>query len=251
MSLMENLLNLFRVDAQVRGLQSRLESAKRFLAAQQNKLGTVLEQTNELQTRRRQVQAELHNAETEMGALSQRIEKLRAELNAAETNKQYTALLTEINTLKVQRSETETVIIEFMEHVETIAAELHDDEGRAEERTKHRDLAMARFEETTAEVGARLGELEAERDVAANNVPGKELQTFDELGRQYDGEAMSALEIVDRRNREYACSACHMHVPFESTLVLMGSNEAIVLCAACRRILYLQEETRGVLAAKS
>ena len=49
------------------------------------------------------------------------------------------------------------------------------------------------------EVGQRLAELEADREVAASAVAGRELRIFNELADAYDGEALSAIEEIDRR----------------------------------------------------
>ncbi len=250
MGLLDNLLSLFRVDAQVRGLTSRVVSAERFLTGQQSKLDAVEQQKSELETRRRQLQAKAANIEAEAGSLSARIEKLRAELNAASTNKQYTALLTEVNTVKNHHTELETQILQHMEQVEALNNQIAELEHQRAERTKQRDVARAEFEERRHAVADRLAELERERALAASQVPERELRLFDELTFRCEGEAMAALDVIDARNREYACAACNMHVPFQAVSSLRGTSEVIVRCSACQRILYLSDEARALAVRK-
>jgi predicted nucleic acid-binding Zn-ribbon protein len=250
MTLMEHLLNLFRVDAQVRGLRSRLDQAERYLAAQQSKLAAVTRQKDELETRRRQMKAKVGNAETEIASLNQRIEKLRNELNASATNKQYTALLSEINTFKAAKAEMESAVLADMETVEKLSSEIDSLETQAAERVKHRDLAKVQLEERLGDVSERLAELESERAQAAALVPEQERRIFDELSDNYAGEALACIEVIDRRNREYACGSCNMHVPFETVSALMNAGTALVRCTVCKRILFIQEETRGSLVKK-
>ena len=93
MSLTENLVNLFPLDAQVRGLRKRLESAERYFSGQSRHVEELETQRRELETRHRQIQAKIGNLEGETAVLDERLEKLRNELNAATTNKQYSAVL--------------------------------------------------------------------------------------------------------------------------------------------------------------
>lgn len=250
MALVDSLLTLFRVDGQVRGLRSRLTAAERYLAGQNKQLGDLVQQQNELNTRRKHVQALIATGEVEVKSIDLRIDKLRTELNSASNNKQYSALLTELNTIKVGRGEVEEKMLAGMEQLEQLQQQLDGLQAQIQERTKIRDAARLQLEERQADVGSRLAELETERRQAAAVVPPAALLIFDEMAEVHDGEAMSAIEEVDRRNREYACGACNMHLPFEQVSLLTSAADSLVRCPSCGRILFMQAEMRVSLAKK-
>lgn len=250
MSLIDNLINLFRIEGQVRGLRSRVESAQRYLAAQTRQVTDLETQQRELESRQLQIQARIGNLEGETQSLDERLEKLRNELNGATTNKQYTAVLTELNTAKLARSELEDRELQEMELTDSNKERLEVLAGELQERRKIQAQAEQELSNRRSEVGERLAELEAERDGAAAMIPARELKVFNELADAYDGEALASIEEIDRRHREYSCGACNMILPFQSVSQLLNSGDTLVRCTACDRILYLQEETRGALAKK-
>jgi predicted nucleic acid-binding Zn-ribbon protein len=250
MTLMENLLNLFQVDAQVRGLRSRLDVARRYLDAQQRQLDDLATQQRELQSRQRHTQATIGNLDVETKTLDERIEKLRNELNNAVTSKQHSAFLSELNNIKAQKAQVEEKMLAEMERSEEIKGHLENLQQQVAERTKVRDIAGGELEERQAEVGQRLAELEGERSTAAAQIPANELELFDSLCAAYDGEAMAPLEEISKKHREYACAACNMNQPFENVSVLLRGTDRLVRCAACGRILYMQDAVRGSLAKK-
>jgi len=247
MGLVDNLLNLYRVDAQVRGLRSRLQSAERYLNAQTKQLNDLHQQQQELTTRRKQVQATIATIEVEIKSIDDRLEKLRGELNSAATNKQYTALLTELNTVKESRSKAEDRMLGDMEQLESIQKQLTDLEPQVAERNKVRDVAQAQLNERRNDVGQRLSELEAEREKAAAVVPPDALTIFEQIADHYDGESMAPIEQVGRR--EFACGACNIGIPLQMSLAALQSD-SFVRCPSCGRILYMQDEMRGALAGK-
>ena len=250
MTLTTDLLSLFRIDSQVRGLRSRLDTARRYLEAQDRTLSELQQQCQEVELRRRHVQATIGNLEGEVAVTDERLEKLRGELNVATTNKQYTAVLTELNTAKLARSDVEDRILEEMETVEECSSQLEKVAEETAERSKVRTVAEKQLRQRHDEVGERLAELEQERTTAAECIPGTDLKLFDELADAYEGEAVTSVEEIDRRRREYVCGACNMNVPFEAVAALMGQGNKLVVCPACGRILFLQDETRGALARK-
>ncbi len=250
MSLTEDLISLFHIDSNVRGLRGRLESAQRYLDAQDRLLADLSQQHEECEVRRRHVRATVGNLEGEVQVHDERLEKLREELNVATTNKQYTAVLTERNVAKTARAQVEDRVLEEMQTIEDSGKQLEKIAQETAERQKIRKVAETQLKQRHDEVGQRLAELEVERESAASVIPGGEIKIFNEMAEAYDGEAMGLIEEIDRRRREYACGSCNMHLPFEAVASLLGGGDTLVRCTACGRILYLADETRGALAKK-
>ncbi len=250
MSLTEDLISLFHIDANVRGLRSRLETAQRYLNAQDRLLAELAQQQEECAVRRRHVQATVGNLEGEIEVFDERLEKLREELNVATTNKQYTAVLTERNVAKTARAELEDRSLEEMEKIEEGGKQLEKIAEETTERRKIRKVAEAELTTRHNEIGQRLAELEVERESAASVIPNADLKIFNELADAYDGESLGKIEEIDRRRREYAGGSCNLHLPFESVASLLSGGDPLVRCNACGRILYLADDTRVGLAKK-
>jgi uncharacterized protein len=247
------LLRVFRVDQQLRGLQSRLRGAERFLEEQTRQLQQLGSRRDSINAQLRQIQAQVHDHEGEMARLDARIEKLREQMNSAKTNKEYKALLTEVNTLKVERGKLETAALEQMTRGDELRKQLAEAETQHQERLRLQKVAHDDRLRKAEEIKDRLSELEAQRHQFAAEVPGDVMNLYTALLRQKGDEAMAPVEELDRRRHEYTCSACQMAIPVETVSTLISGRAAgapITRCVSCGSILYLEKEAAERLESK-
>ena len=247
MPLIDNLLTLYNVDRQVRGLRGRVESAQIYLDLQTKQFQEIEFERSENDQQRMQRKASIANIETETASIDVRIDELRKDLNKAVNDKQYSALLAEVNTIKERRKafeDDELIEMAVAEELDQTAVEITE---RAEERNKVLQVAAKELETRKAEISEQLAELEHERQTAAAVIPSETLAMFDEIADDYEGEAMAAIEIIDHKRKEYSCTSCSLRLPLESVTTLLGTGESLVRCGSCDRILYLEAETRDVI----
>lgn len=249
MALNELLKELFLVDQQVRGLESRLTGARTHVNAQQIKINQLTEQHTTLDTRLKHVQVTESGFEKDATGFETRINELRDRMNNATTNKEYSAMLVEINTLKTEKAKVEEQAIELMGQVEQLKAEVAEVEAKIAEQEKIKAHGEAELESRTAEVADQLEQLKQKRRVAAEAVPEQALGVFEKMADALDGEAMAPVEQEDPRRLEFNCGGCYMAIPMEQVNKL-GSSDTLVQCTSCRCILYLSDELRGSLAGK-
>ena len=247
MPLIDNLLTLYNVDRQVRGLRGRVESAQIYLDLQTKQLREIELERSENDQQRRQRKSNIANIETETASIDARIDELRKDLNKAVNDKQYSALLAEVNTIKERRKafeDEELIEMTAAEELDQTAVELNE---RAEERNKVLQVATKELETRKAEISEQLAELEHERQTAAAVIPSDTLEIYDEIADDYEGAAKAPIEIIDHKRKEYSCTSCSLRLPLESVTTLLGSDESLVRCGSCDRILYLEAETRDVI----
>jgi predicted nucleic acid-binding Zn-ribbon protein len=250
MSLLQQLLALHRVDVQVRSLRSRLAQSDRYLGVQQRQLDDVTAQHRDVETQHRQLQAQVGNMEMEARGFQERIEKLREELNKSSNPRQYNAILQEMKVIEGQKDELETQVLAQMERLEHLARRMADMVPVIAERTRLRDEARAERDQRHTDAAERLSELDRERAAAAAQVPAAAMALFEDAAELHDGEAMSQVEVISARHREYACSACSTQIPFAIYARLAGDADQAVQCVSCHRILHLPAEAEATAARK-
>ena len=244
MPLIENLLALYSVDKQVRGLTSRVESSKIYLNVQTRQLNEIEIERTENTQERKQHQSHIATIETETGSIDNRVDHLREELNKAVNDKQYSAVLAEINTLKAQRKAFEDEELTEMAAVEILEESAKGIQAREEERKTLLDAATLELNTRENEIAEQLAELQVQRNAAASIIPDEALTTFDSIADDYEGEAMAAIDVEDLKRREYSCNSCSLRISLDALTTLLGSSENLVICGSCDRILYLKEDTR-------
>jgi len=247
MPLIENLLALYSVDKQVRGLTSRVESAQIYLNVQERQLKEIKLERTENTQQRMQHQSHIATIETETGSLDERINTLREELNKAVNDKQYSAVLAEINTIKGQRKAFEDEELTEMGAVEILLESAKGIKTKEKERKTLLDAAATELATRKTEIAESLAELEIQREAAAVIIPEEALSTFDSIADDYEGQSMAAIDVVDLKRREYSCSSCSLRISLEALTTLLGSSENIITCGSCDRILYLKEDTRQAI----
>jgi predicted nucleic acid-binding Zn-ribbon protein len=248
MPLIDNLLTLYKVDRQVRSLQSRVESAQLYLKVQTKLMTTISVQLSENELRLKHHKSNIAVAETETGSIDARVERLREDLNKAVNDKEYKALLAEVNTLKDQRKAFEDEMLIEMASVETLDTTLVEITAKIDERKKITKVAEKELHVRQDEIAEQLAELEKERATAASVIPADILEDFDEIADDYEGESMASIEIIDKKRKEYSCNSCSLHLPLESIVQLMANDDTIVKCGQCDRILFLEQASKEALA---
>ncbi len=167
-----------------------------------------------------------------------RYQDWRASLNAAKTNKEYAAVLTQLNTTKADNSKVETQILELMKGIEADEAELADIQKQIEEQKRNLEQIRKESEHLAAKYEVEIEEIQAEWSQASQTVPGGPLVLFNRVAETYDGEALAVIERQEGRTETYTCGGCFMGIPAESVNVLMTKDD-IIRCPNCTRILVL------------
>ncbi len=248
MGLNDALRKLNLVDTQLRGLDSRLSGARRHAKTQAAKLDQLQQQARELTQQLKTAQAAAATLENEINSANERIDQLRERMNTVTNNKEYSAMLVEVNTLKADRSKVEDRQLEVMSQVESHQAELEGVQEAIAEQTKITQMAEKELADRTAEVSEQIDQLKQERGAAASEVPAEALTVFDRLADTYEGEAMAPIIEEDRRRLEYVCGGCYMQIPVEKVNQLVTADQ-LVRCTSCSRILYLESELKEAMGS--
>lgn len=247
MGVTEKLVRVFRVDTQIRGLTSRLQAAERFLQEQVSQLSQMETKRTAAEGQLRQLTASTSNEEGEAAVLDEHITELRERLNNAKTNKEYKALLTEVNTFKERKAAIEEGALGQLDQVEQLIAMLAELDVARIEREKVRTVAKTQRKEREKEIKGKLAELKSQRAELVAEVSDSVLAAYAELVRQREDEAMAPIEIMDRKRHEFNCGSCMMSVPIEAMSALL-SHGGLTTCASCGCILYVEDACREEMA---
>jgi len=241
----KKLWAVYQAERKLRGLQSRLNAAERFLADQERHLVTIDQQHGSLSSQLRQIEASTKESEDEVARIDARIEKLREEMNVARTNKEYQAFLVEINALKIERGRADEEVLGLFEKAEAIKAEIERSSETKTERTRVRDVAKQDRNTRHDEIKDRVKEIQAERDKLAAEVEPRILAELERLLEDRDEDAMAGIEVIDKRRHEINCASCMMSLPIELLSQLLRGK--LTNCSNCGCFLFLDDETAAIL----
>lgn len=234
------LVKLQSVENSLRAAKAKLARSRRNVILKENQLRTF---QNSLAAKQEEIQLtkiQADRLELELKSVDETLAKYRAALNAAKSNKEYSAILTELNTTKADSSKVETQTLELMKNIEADQTQCELIKQQIEAAKNELNDIRKQSEEQAKKFEAEISQIEGQWQQAAKDVPAEILDTFKRVAETYDGEALAEIEVQDHRSGIYTCGGCFMSLTTETANTLMSKDE-IIRCPNCTRILFLKE----------
>ena len=228
----EKLIRLQNLDIEINAVSALLEAVPARLESFESDAKAAAEGVTRAKDKLAANQKKRRDLEGEVKAVKEQAAKFKRQLNDVKTNKEYTALLKEIEEAQHKTERIEEEILGEM-----IAADDIEKEIKASNAKKAADEARILSEKQIvlaekAAHEARRTALEAEREAILPEIPPEQLKLYERIARRMRGVALSSIKDDD------FCSLCQMRVRPQMLNELMEMKQ-VILCEACGRILYL------------
>ncbi len=235
------LLRLQSIELQLAEVRNRLRVQSAAVDAQKSRIEQLQEDYQRLHHEALTRQKEVANYELELRGKEEAINKLRTSLNTAKTNKEYAAILTQINTLKADNSKLEDRALGMLQEVDQVRSKSEQVKQQVGENQQRLEQIQHDSAEEIARLKGMLEDFETRRAEAASQVPSEVLAIFERIAATRDGEAMASIETHGKKPpHDYSCGGCYMSIAAENANALRTRDE-LRFCDNCGRILYLEE----------
>jgi predicted nucleic acid-binding Zn-ribbon protein len=172
----------------------------------------------------------------ELKDLEEAYRKFMDSLMQVKNQREYAAVLKEIDAVKAKRAEHEDAVLKDMEEIETLASDL-------ESRASHIEVERAQVEQERAQVEAEVEEArkvldrcEADRTRIENELPASLVATI----RRIEGGRRGIFLVKVERE---LCQSCHVRVRPQVYQEIKQASK-IHACSNCRRVLYHEPALR-------
>jgi predicted nucleic acid-binding Zn-ribbon protein len=227
------LIQLQEIDTKIRSLAERKNQLPETLASLERRRAASKEELDKTKEALQTAQKSRRDRDKDLEVGVQKVEKLKARTSEIKTNKEYQALLKEIEAAEQENKAIEDEILVLMEQIDMAAASItaaekkaRDDEETIVAEQKEHEAAFAQLEE-------ELKEAERQRQETAARIDPMVLAQYQKLLASKAGIA-----IAEARGE--SCSGCYMSIP-PQVFVNVKKNSSIITCPHCGRILYYKE----------
>jgi len=167
--------------------------------------------------------------ELEAASKHEELKKLQSQMMSIKTNKEYDALISQIDNVKEAINEREDQILELIEKIEKLDGSIEELKSRAEKTREQNDKQLAVLQEKMDSVGSKISIKESERNNIIVRVSRRTLSAYEIIRKNRGGDV-----IVPARKR--ACGACYKALsPHRIQEIKRGDQ--IITCDNCGRML--------------
>ena len=230
---LETLFEAQKIETQImEGEQKLLQAPKRLkqmeeeLLALRQKIDREKEIIDELEKERRKKEKELEGDK-------EKIKKLEARLYDVKTNKEYQALLKEIEAAKEANDRTEEDVLVLMDKVEDLRKDYESLNVQLKEIEKDSETERSTIEKEIKSMDEIIAKLTQERDNLLS-VVSENLRNIYGILRERRG----GIAVTNVKNG--VCLGCNMNIP-PQLFIEVTKNKTLIQCPSCNRILFFRE----------
>lgn len=210
---------LAEVPNQIDAGRAELDNKKKILT-------TAQEEIKKLQDNRKAIESEVQGENDHMA-------KIKVKLPAVKTNKEYTAILSEVDAVKVKVSELEDKELEIMEVLEEKQKAIPEIEKNCKEEDAHFQEYKAKKEGELSRMEKELADYIAKREKLMEQVDKVMVQRYEKVAKSRGGQAVAPLH-------GNICQGCFQQI-LPQMVINVKVGETILQCSSCLCFLYWEE----------
>jgi predicted nucleic acid-binding Zn-ribbon protein len=227
---LELLWELQRIDLSLKNIKEARERYPKEIKKLEEKQNTEKERIQKEKEKIELLEKERKQREGRLNLEQDKIKRVEGKMFEVKTNKEYQALLNEIDTLKRACSREEEEILQVLDEIDELKKDLS-------KREKEMGITLGKIEVERKGLQKRMAEDDAiwKREMERREVVSKQLES--QLSRLYSAlkEKREGLGVVTVRNE--TCQGCFVNVP-PQMFIEVQKNNALIRCPNCNRILY-------------
>ncbi len=222
------------IETQIMESEKRRFSAPKRIEEMDKELGELKAKAEKEKTVIDELEKERKKKEKELDAEKDKIKKIESKLYDVKTNKEYQALLKEIEMAKEANDKTEEDILILMDRIEDLKKEYASIAEHLKKREKDIRTERGRIEKELQNIDNTLAELRKQRNDMLSIVN-------DDLKKIYFNliEKREGLAVVNVKNG--VCLGCYMSIP-PQLFIEVTKNNRLITCPSCNRIFYFKED---------
>lgn len=226
---LELLLKLQNVDYDL----GELERSKEYIPDMMDNLRKEIEESNKnLETTKEALvdaRLEQKDVDLQLQEKQERLKLLQDRMMAIKTNKEYDALVSEIDQIKEEISNLETRGLELIEIVENAEKELAGLDDKLNGIKNVNDEQLSSLQHQIDSVGGKISEKENERKDLLGHINKRAITVYERVRRGKGGAVVVAV-------KKRACGACFKALP-PQRIQEIKRGDKIITCDSCGRML--------------
>jgi predicted nucleic acid-binding Zn-ribbon protein len=231
---LSNLICLQDCDNRIRRIMDKKNEGPLRIKKLEDELNAIEQRFKEESSRFEALRKSRRNIEQETQDLESKIEKSNIRLSNIKSNREYKAVLKEIDDLKKAKFQAEDRALQVMEEIEILEKRCEDNEKDAVELRKKCDEDKKEVMTELKALDKELQSLEKKRDLFCSAVEKELLDKYLFLKERKQGQAVSPVS-------EAVCQVCRIRIPPQTYNELIKGN-ALLTCTNCSRIIYWADD---------
>ena len=230
---LRNLIALQDTELKIAGLQKQVADIPNKIQAFENELRRMQSEHQNKVALMKELSNKRRTLEGQVDLSRAKLSKLKDQLMSVKTNKEYTAMLHEIQAAEEQIRGEEDKILELMERMENMELELKGAEREMLKKSAELREQVRRTNEAGPLLEAELTRLIDQRRLTESQIGADLLSRYRRIAEVRKGVALAEA-------KDELCSACHVRIRPQMYAELLRT-ENIHACDSCSRILFSRE----------
>lgn len=231
------LIEIQKIDQEVRTLNTKKQTLPEKAAELDESFRSGKERIDEERTGLEGLSKLHREKESELKAGQEKLRKARERLHEVKTNKEYQAMLTEIETIEKTNGKIEEEILLLYDRIDERKGALKTHEKEFEAVRATYETERRKIEAEMASLDGALQEQKARFDTLIGDLEPDLRRRYEMIKVRRNGVAVVAV-------RKGVCCGCNMNLPPQLYNELQRSDQ-IHCCPNCNRLLYWDESANG------